>query len=129
MSSNDSLAGHLERGQIAEKIAMDYLTSQGFQVRDRNFECPLGEIDLIVEQEGVIHFVEVKGRWSARAGGPLEQLTPGKMRRIGRAAQYYLQSRPELEGRRLYLSVLGVDGRQDPVQVDWVPDAFQLPTG
>lgn len=129
MSSNDSPAGHLERGQSAEKMAMDYLRAQGFRVRDRNFRCAQGEIDLIVEQEGAIHFVEVKGRWSGRAGGPLDQLTPRKMRRIGRAAQYYLKFRPELAGRRLYLSVLGVDGRFDPIRVDWVPDAFQMPKG
>lgn len=49
-----------EIGALGEKIAAEYFKRHGFSIRDRNVARKTGEIDLIVEKEGVLHFVEVK---------------------------------------------------------------------
>ena len=37
------------RGKQGENAAAEYLTSSGIKIVDRNFRCPLGEIDLIAK--------------------------------------------------------------------------------
>jgi Holliday junction resolvase-like predicted endonuclease len=38
------------RGQSGESIALAYLEERGFRLIERNWNCRLGEIDLIVER-------------------------------------------------------------------------------
>ncbi len=37
------------RGKQGENAAAEYLSSSGIKIVDRNFRCPLGEIDLIAK--------------------------------------------------------------------------------
>jgi putative endonuclease len=118
---------HLVRGQLAEDLAERYLTALGFDIRHRNYRCKQGEIDLIARQGQSLHFIEVKGRWTNRMGRPLEQVTRWKMRQVARAAQHFLLNQSGLKGYRLYFSVIGVDAACEPIKIDWVPDAFEIP--
>ncbi|MBV9159572.1 MAG: YraN family protein [Candidatus Kaiserbacteria bacterium] len=47
-------------GDMGESIAAQYLERKGFRIIDRNYLKPWGEIDIIAEKSGIIHFVEVK---------------------------------------------------------------------
>lgn len=49
-----------EIGAYGEEIAKTFLMERNFVFLEQNFLQKLGEIDLIMEKEGVIHFVEVK---------------------------------------------------------------------
>ncbi len=118
---------HLDRGNQAEEIAARYLKGEGYELLERNYRCRQGEIDIIASKDHTIHFVEVKGRWSAETGGPLEQVTARKMKQIARVALVYLQRHQKLRDWRAFFSVLGVDNRSNNQQIQWVPDAFDLP--
>jgi len=122
--TESSQTRHLDRGREAEKIAAKFLESRGYKILERNFRCQQGEIDLIVEQKRVIYFVEVKGRWSSKFGGPLEQLSRAQARRIRRAAELYLRKMGWEEGFRIRFSVLGFDASREPPQGQFIPDAF-----
>ena len=50
----------LKFGQKAEKEAWKFLKRNGYRLRHRNYRNKLGEIDLIVQKDDVIVFVEVK---------------------------------------------------------------------
>jgi len=113
------------RGEAAEALAARFLRAEGFEVLERNFRCRLGEIDLIAVQGETLHFIEVKGRWTHRKGGPLEQITPRKMKQISKVAAYYLKKYPLQAEQRASFSVLGIDGRADPLEIIWVPAAFE----
>ena len=54
-----------------ENAAEAYLVARGAKVRERNFRTRAGEIDLIVELDGCIVFVEVKRRSTPRLGRPM----------------------------------------------------------
>lgn len=59
---------------------------------DRNWRSPLGdgELDLVVELDGVIVFVEVKARAGSAFGGPTGAVDRAKQRRVRRAARSWL---------------------------------------
>lgn len=79
-----------EVGTNFEKKAADYLMGQGYRILDRNFRCKTGEIDLIAMDGDYLCFIEVKYRSGTAKGFPAEAITPGKMRKITRTAQFYM---------------------------------------
>ena len=62
-------------GQAGEDAAAALLADQGYTIVERNYRTRMGEIDLIAEEDGVLCFVEVKARRSARLGHPSEAVT------------------------------------------------------
>lgn len=71
-----------ELGRRGEGIAAGYLTASGLQVLERNWRCPLGEIDIVARDGPVFVIVEVKTRSSRAYGHPFEAVTPEKLRRL-----------------------------------------------
>jgi len=49
-----------EVGNRAEQIASEWLMKQGCQILDRNVYSRFGEIDIIAQKDGILHFIEVK---------------------------------------------------------------------
>jgi len=101
-------------GAAGEKLAGKYLRRLGYKILDRNFSCPLGEIDLICYHDACIVFVEVKTLSDDAAGDPEDRITPGKQRRLARAARWWIETRrrPECAYRFDAVSVvLGADGQ------------------
>ena len=78
-------------GILGEELAFHELRRRGYKVLLRNYECALGEIDLIAKHRGFLVFIEVKTRSSDAMGAPAEAVTPEKRRQIVRVAQYYLK--------------------------------------
>lgn len=77
-------------GTRQEQEAADFLLKQGYHLLDRNFRCKIGEIDLIAKDGAYLCFIEVKYRSTTSKGFPAEAITPTKIRRITRTAQFYL---------------------------------------
>lgn len=92
------MKGRRSLGNWGEKIAGDYLVDKGYSILERNFRSPYGEIDLIVQMDGVTVFVEVKTRSSTNFGHPEEAVTRSKREHILSSAQTYLQNHPEISG-------------------------------
>lgn len=78
-------------GVLGEELAFYELRKKGYKILLRNYECSLGEIDLIAKHEGCLVFIEVKTRSSDAMGSPAEAVTFEKRRQIVRVAQYYLK--------------------------------------
>lgn len=77
------------KGYEYEKIAKNYLLDRGYVILEENFNCRLGEIDIIAAKDGRLHFVEVKGRLNTEHGYPREAVNKRKQKRIISAAKYY----------------------------------------
>lgn len=84
------------RGRRAEALAAWWLRLKGYRILARGFRVPAGEIDLIARRGRVLAHVEVKARPSLEAARAA--LTPRQRRRIERAAEAFLQRRPDLAG-------------------------------
>lgn len=69
-----------------EGVAAKYLaTAHGWQLLEKNARFREGEIDLIMEAEGELRFVEVKARRNEKFGGVVEALTTQKIQRLKKA--------------------------------------------
>ena len=49
-------------GDIGEDIVCRYLSSMNYAIVERNYLKKWGEIDVVAEKEGILHFIEVKSR-------------------------------------------------------------------
>ncbi|WP_117237597.1 YraN family protein [Thermus sediminis] len=78
------------RGRWAEEVALGHLLEKGYRLLGRNRRTPFGEVDLLMERDGVHVVVEVKQRSSRAFGTPLEALTPGKVARLLASARFLL---------------------------------------
>ena len=99
---------------------MRWYRLHGWQILGENVWAAGNELDLIVRRGRTLRFVEVKEKKSARFGDPLEMITPEKQRRLRRAAETWLDVRPELAQLAIGFDVIAVrDGR-----LQRVPQAF-----
>ncbi|MBI4336231.1 MAG: YraN family protein [Chloroflexi bacterium] len=85
--SNQSL------GKAGEAAACSYLVAHGWQVVERNYRCPWGEVDIVAQDGDTLVFVEVRTRQSKTFGTPQESVTAAKRQHLVAAAQHYLQER------------------------------------
>jgi len=113
-----------QKGRDSEEVAARYLEKQGLKILDRNFRCPLGEIDLIARDGGTIVFVEVKSRYGKGYGLPQESVTRAKQKRLTLLAQWYLKSQKG-DTRRARFDVLGIVWDDQDPQVTWIANAFE----
>lgn len=110
-----------QKGSLAEQRACDYLQAAGLRLVARNFRCPLGEIDLIMEDRDILVFVEVRSRRRTRYGHPLETVGWRKQRRISLTACWYLQGRDR--GQTCRFDVVSLHGPEQRIQ--WIKNAFR----
>lgn len=78
-------------GIVGEELACQFVKARGYKVLLRNYKCPLGEIDLVAKEKGVLVFMEVKTRRSLEMGLPVESITFHKRAQITKCAKYYLK--------------------------------------
>ncbi|MEB3285385.1 MAG: YraN family protein [Candidatus Sericytochromatia bacterium] len=81
-------------GIFGEGLARGWLFAHGWDILERNWRCPWGEIDLIANDHGTRVFVEVKTRQTQRFGSGSEAVHYRKQQKIRRAASAYLRNRP-----------------------------------
>lgn len=77
-------------GKMGEAMAARHLEDLGYQIRERNWRCARGEIDLVAEAGEVLVFVEVKTRRGSGYGSPEEGVTPRKAKRLIELGQQYV---------------------------------------
>jgi putative endonuclease len=87
-------------GALGEDIASKYLVGKGFGLIARNYRKKCGEIDIVAEKSGLIHFVEVKtvscenlppaGITESDSFRAEDNVHPWKQKRLSRVIQVYL---------------------------------------
>src|SRR3954464_4426820 len=107
-----------------ERTAERALVAAGYRILDRNFRSRGGELDLVAEENGVVCFVEVKGRRSTAFGTPADAVTAQKQRRVIGAARAWL-ARSSARGRDCRFDVVCVSESGDKPTVDIIRDAFR----
>lgn len=84
--------GTQELGFLAENIAAKYLEDGGYEIINKNYRKPWGEIDIIARKDEAVIFVEVKANRRAAEGlNPEVRVDWVKMAKIKRTAAFYLE--------------------------------------
>lgn len=83
----------LSLGKRGEILAAAFLMNQKYVILEKNYRCPLGEIDLVAELNGKLRFVEVKTRSSLQYGFPEEAVNEQKQHKIRQLALFYLKEK------------------------------------
>ncbi len=76
-----------KKGGDGEDVAVIILKTLDFHVIDRNYLTRQGEIDIVAEHKGFIHFIEVKTTYGAY--NPAENFHKTKLKRFLRAVRVY----------------------------------------
>jgi len=117
-------------GEQLETVALQYLEKHGLTLVCRNFQCKLGEIDLVMREAQMLVFIEVRYRRSERFGSAAETVDRRKQRKLVRTAQVYLNLQRFSQRRPCRFDILGITGNggtQD-YRFDWIPNAFDNET-
>lgn len=81
---------HNVSGEAAEDEVANYLKNLGFKIIDRNWKTKWCEVDIIALKDKILHFVEVKYRWSNDQGGGFDYINSKKLRQMKRAADSWV---------------------------------------
>lgn len=118
-----------QSGAQWEKTAESYLRSQGLKLLQRNFSSRFGEIDLIMEENDTVVFVEVKYRKSSQHGSGAEAVTYHKQNRISRTAGWYLVMNLHRAEQNCRFDVISIDPQKSDQGISWIRDAFYSTLG
>ncbi len=79
-------------GKSAEDLAVNHLQNKGYKIVYRNYRYGKAEIDIIVQQDRCLCFVEVKARSNLRFGYPETFVKSHQQRLIKKAAENYMRA-------------------------------------
>ena len=111
----------MQTGRDFEKVAAHFFENSGFRILEYNWHDGPREIDLIIQRNDLIVFVEVKSSSTGKFGHPVERVDKRKKDNLAQAAQRYLIDN----------NIHGCDLRFDVVtfingQLEHFPNAFSV---
>ncbi|PCF97240.1 YraN family protein [Vreelandella nigrificans] len=120
MTNNARTARH--RGAAIEQLAAQWLQQQGLRLVTSNHHVKGGELDLVMTDQDILVFVEVKHRTTTRYGHPLETVTAQKQYRLIRAAKLYIARHAISSPCRF--DILAITGTPPSLVFQWEKAAF-----
>ncbi|MBR6880543.1 MAG: YraN family protein [Clostridiales bacterium] len=107
-------------GDRAEEYVIEYLTSRGFKLLERNYSVHnVGELDSVFEKDGDIYVVEVKLRRSFDDFFPVDRK---KLMKIRKTAKIFVLSKGLYDRNVIYLAGLVTHNGNGLIQnVEFVP--------
>lgn len=81
-----------QTGSLGERAARRRLEEKGYKILEINWRHRRGELDLIVEKDSLLIFVEVKTRSTDRFGLPEAAVSPAKQKILMSTADAYRES-------------------------------------
>lgn len=112
-------------GEFGERVAERWLARRGWRVVNRRYRFGHRDIDLVVERDGVVAFVEVKARTGTRFGDPVEAVNWRKRMELERSALSWI-TRHGRSHESYRFDVVGVLLQGRRVRVRHVENAFTI---
>lgn len=113
------------KGKKGEDLSVVYLKKKKYKIRDINYRCPLGEIDIIARQNDTIVFIEVKTRTSIQYGYPREAVNYYKQKKISKVALYYLK-KYDLFENNVRFDVIDILVDTIDIEITHIINAFEI---
>jgi len=106
-------------GAKAEEIASQYLIDNKLKLIQKNYHCRQGEIDLIMQDDQELVFVEVRYRKHTHHGNALESIHRHKLQRIQTAINHYIMTN-NLSYIPCRIDVVGLHGNLQQPDINWI---------
>ena len=110
-------------GNYYEREAEVYLSNQGYALRDMNVFTPFGELDLVMQKDCVIFFIEVKFRSAQSIQTAREALHLKKQKTLIKCADYYLKSH-QIGYMKHKIGFVGITRDNLTLEFDFIEDIF-----
>ena len=119
-SNNQNKKDNILTGKKFEKLAVKYFEQQDYKILEQSWRSGHKEIDLIIQKDNLLVFVEVKSAYTKKFGHPSERVDKKKILNITNCAQEYLIAK----------KIENIDIRFDVVtftngQLEHYPQAFE----
>ena len=115
----------IDTGSEGEKIAAAYLKKNGYHIRETNFRCSLGELDIIAQEGSELVFIEVKTRKTRNLGYPEQAVGFRKQKKMSQLALLYLQKK-KLTDTRARFDVMAVTMLPEGNEIKLIKNAFDF---
>ena len=99
-----------EVGKIYEEKARKYLEENDYVILETNFNCKIGEIDIVGKNEDYYCFIEVKYREKYSLAKGLYAVDKNKQKKIFKVAQVYLMAHKLSQNTACRFDVVSIDG-------------------
>lgn len=84
------MAAHNDLGIEGEKLAVQHLKTQGYDILETNYRFQKAEVDIIAQKGNILAVVEVKARTSADFGNPEAFVSAKKIKLLVKAIDKYV---------------------------------------
>lgn len=118
-------ADRAARGRWAEAQARSLMEKNGLRLVEQNYRCKMGELDLVMEDQGILVVAEVRYRKRDDFGTAAESVDGRKQRKVIRTTEHFLRSRPSLGQLPVRFDVVAISGTGHESELEWIQDAFQ----
>ena len=114
------------KGLHYENQAKNHLLAQGLTLLQQNYHCRFGEIDLIMLQQEVLCFIEVKYRNSMKYGGAASAISIQKQNRIIKTALFFITQNDKFKHHSMRFDALLMQQQVacENISIDWIQSAF-----
>jgi len=113
-------------GADAENVAYRYLKQHGLTPVRRNFQCRLGELDLIMRDGRCLVVVEVRFRGSRSFVTAGLTIDNRKQQKIIRTTAMFLAWNERFANNPIRFDVVGINTDADgDTTIEWIRDAFR----
>jgi putative endonuclease len=114
-----------EIGNAGEKLAKDFLKKKGYKIRETNFRCREGEIDIVAEKKGCLVFVEVRTKTGSVFGSSEESVTFSKKEKVIASALTYLSQHKDLpDSWRIDFVAVELDPKGKATRIEIIENAI-----
>ena len=113
-------------GDDAENLAHEFLLQKGLRPVQRNFQCRLGELDLIMRDGECLVIVEVRFRNNRSFVSAGLTVNQRKQQKIVRTTALFLAWNERFAQCTIRFDVVGVDAdAEGEMTINWIQDAFR----
>ena len=126
MTTSSGKNQHLHTGKQAENCALGYLQKKGLKLVERNFNSAYGEIDLVMNENEVTVFVEVRYRKDIAYGNAADTVDRRKQSKLASTAMFYLQKNKRASKHPCRFDVISITGHPELGDIQWIPNAFEV---
>lgn len=111
-----------QKGDDAEKIAVEYLEQNGYVILEQNWYNHHHELDIIARKNGIVAIIEVKSLASTTFREPYQQVNIQKQRSIISATNAYIRQHNINDDVRF--DIVSIVMGKTPPLIDHIENAF-----